>query len=127
MVRPVEITVALVDTVFEPRLMQVRVLPPEVPYPHWLVPAAEAVWEEVYPSKLAATTVTGTISLAKLWNIPGTLFDPPVVTRDSTQIVRPFLLRYPLGGDHERFQTVSWPGHDPKRVGYKPGLPQPSF
>jgi hypothetical protein len=42
MVRPVEMTVALVDTVPDPRLMHVRTLPADEPYPHWLVAAAVA-------------------------------------------------------------------------------------
>jgi hypothetical protein len=79
-VRPVVIAVALVDTVFEPRLTQVRVFPPESPYPHALVPAAEAAWEEVNPNELPATTDSPTISLASLCAIPRTLFQSPVVT-----------------------------------------------
>src|ERR1700733_313088 len=35
-------TVALVETEPDPRLMQVRTLPADEPYPHWLVVAAAA-------------------------------------------------------------------------------------
>jgi hypothetical protein len=55
MVRPVEMTVALVDTAVDPRVTQVRVLPPDDPYPHWVVAAADAKSGDETANKLPMT------------------------------------------------------------------------
>ncbi len=57
--------------------------PPDPPYPHWLVPAADAAWDEVNPNELPATTDSPTISVASLCGIPRTLFQSPVVTSEG--------------------------------------------
>jgi hypothetical protein len=64
MVRPVEMTVALVDTAVEAMVTQVRVLPPDDPYPHWVVAAADASWEEETANKLPMTRDSKLMTLA---------------------------------------------------------------
>ena len=66
MVRPVEMTVALVDTAVEPMVTQVRVLPPEAPYPHWVVAAADANCGEETANKLPMTRDSKLMTLVGL-------------------------------------------------------------
>jgi hypothetical protein len=59
-------TVALVDTAVDPSVTQVRVLPPEDPYPHWVVAAADANCGDEMANKLPMTRDSKLMTLVGL-------------------------------------------------------------